>query len=218
METWRETLTGCHFPPWSTSPSPGLQGGQGGGQGSPQPLGGGAGCCLGLGGKRVGRLGSCWPCSWSLLPEVTGRGCPGWGGGLEGETEEEGDTGRTSSLEADLALVAGEEETLAQTPLCGELGRGCGRQAGHGTGSRAPRPRAGPRRDAPHEASEVSEGTEKPRVRGPFVPLAIEVCRALYRPHSPVHSPWRCPVPARGWEFCRLYRNRHPIFLQLRFC
>lgn len=37
----------------------------------------------------------------------------------------------------------------------------------------------------------------------------------LYRPRAPYLPSWWRPVPAVGGEFCRLYRNRPPIFLQL---
>lgn len=57
---------------------------------------------------------------------------------------------------------------------------------------------------------------DKPSFRGAFCAVSNRgICRTLYRPRCPLYIPrWR-PVPARGWEFCRLYRNRHPIFLQL---
>lgn len=53
----------------------------------------------------------------------------------------------------------------------------------------------------------------------PRCPVGSEVCRILYRcrPHVPhCAHPAAClvvPCPRRG--FCRLYRNWHPIFLQL---
>lgn len=62
------------------------------------------------------------------------------------------------------------------------------------------------------QMSEIS-----PVCRGAFCAVSSrDICRTLYSPHSPLYiSPWWRPVPAWGQEFCRLYRNRHPIFLQL---
>lgn len=59
--------------------------------------------------------------------------------------------------------------------------------------------------------SETSPGPE-----GPFVLSGFEMFAEHCTDPSPLYiSPWWRPVPAWEWEFCRLYRNWHPIFLQL---
>jgi hypothetical protein len=66
-----------------------------------------------------------------------------------------------------------------------------------------------------HFRNGLAEQAQPPK--GPFVLLAIEaLAEHCTDPALPLYiPPWWRPVPARGWEFCRLYRNWHPIFLQL---
>lgn len=136
---------------------------------------------------------------WCLLPKVEGSGS--W-------------QHLCVQLSLGLACMAGGAYTSTWTPWCAAWGRGEASRVATELGSGHQGTRAGPWRDV----QRVVTSWNKPS----FPVGSGGVYGILYRPHTPtVQTPrpylpsWWRPVPAVGGEFCRLYRNRPPIFLQL---